>query len=33
MTQRLIELRDMHFGHSISAGGPLPWPDAPFRWD
>jgi hypothetical protein len=21
------------FGHAESAGGPLPWPDLPFRWD
>ncbi len=21
------------FAHSICAGGPLPWPDLPFRWD
>jgi hypothetical protein len=28
-----VELWDTMFAHSVSAGGPLPWPDLPFRWD
>ena len=28
-----VELRDTMFPHQETAGGPLPWPDLPFRWD
>ena len=30
---RLVEIRDNMFAHEESAGGPLPWPNLPFRWD
>lgn len=33
MSEVLIELRDTMFAHAETAGGPLPWPDLPFRWD
>jgi len=28
-----IALRDRHFAHAQTAGGFLPWPELPFRWD
>lgn len=33
MREYQVELRDKMFAHSVTAGGPLPWPDLPFRWD
>jgi hypothetical protein len=33
VSEVLVELRDTMFAHVESAGGPLPWPDLPFRWD
>jgi hypothetical protein len=33
MSDYLVELHDTMFSHGASAGGPLPWPDLPFRWD
>jgi len=33
VNEYLVELRDRMFAHSESAGGPLAWPDVPFRWD
>jgi len=33
MSRVLVELRDTMFAHAETAGGPLAWPDLPFRWD
>ncbi len=33
MSKIQVELRDRMFAHVETAGGPLSWPDLPFRWD